>query len=165
MQKVANERFDIVFGTDMALRSLIVARKRLGEAGLPANVVCCCADYLPFRDKSFDLVTNISILEHTPVAKGLVAECSRVLNEQGAVFVLTTNRFSLGPEPHVRIWFLGFHPRKWMPAVVKWLRDRPYDKHNLLWLFEVRQFSHSAGLWQIRLFLPEITPEDLENRG
>lgn len=165
MQKFAKERFDIVFGTDIAFRSLIVARKRLEEAGLPANVVCSCGDYLPFHDKSFDLVTNISVLEHTFVAKGILAECGRVVSEEGAVFVLTTNRFSLGPEPHVRVWGLGFLPRKWMPTAVKWLRNRPYDKHNLPSLFEVRRFLRSAGLRRIRYFLPEITPADLEHRG
>jgi len=165
MQRVANERFDIVFGTDIALRSLVVQRKRLEEGGLPANLVCCCADYLPFRDRSFDLVTNISLLEHTFRAKGILAEGSRVLNERGTIFILTTNRFSLGPEPHVRIWGLGFVPRKWMPAVVKRLRGRPYDKHNLLSLFEVRRFLRSAGLRQVRFLLPEITQADLENRG
>jgi ubiquinone/menaquinone biosynthesis C-methylase UbiE/uncharacterized protein YbaR (Trm112 family) len=165
MQKVANERFDIVFGTDIALRSLVNARKRLDEAGLPANMVCCCADYLPFRDGSFDLITNISLLEHTFRAKGIITECGRVLNEQGSLFVLTTNRFSLGPEPHVRIWGLGFLPRKWMPKVVKWLRGRPYDRHNLLSLFEVARFMRTAGLRQTKFFLPEITSADLENRG
>jgi ubiquinone/menaquinone biosynthesis C-methylase UbiE/uncharacterized protein YbaR (Trm112 family) len=165
MQKVVNERFDIVFGTDIALRSLVNVRKRLEEAGLPANLVCCCADFMPFRGGSFDLVTAISLLEHTFRGKGIIAECSRVLSKQGALFILTTNRFSIGPEPHVRIWGLGFLPRKWIPAVVKWLRNRPYDKHFLLSIFEVRRFLRAASLRKLQFFTPEITEADLENRG
>lgn len=165
MQRVANERFDIVFGTDIALRSLVNARKRLDEAGLPANMVCCCADFLPFREGSFDMVTAISLLEHTFRGKGIIAECGRVLDKHGALFVLTTNRFSLGPEPHVRIWGLGFLPRKWIPAAVRWLRNRPYDKHFLLSLFEVRRFLRSSGLRKLQFFLPNITEADLQNRG
>lgn len=165
MQIIANERFDTVFGTDIALRSLVVARKRLNESGLPANLICCCADFLPFNDKSFDLVTNISLLEHTATAATIVMECGRVAKENGAVFFLTTNRFSLGPEPHVRIWGLGFVPRKWMPAVVKWLRNRPYDKHHLLSFFEMRRFLKAAGFQRTQYILPEIEPADLEHRG
>ena len=52
-----------------------------------------------------------------------------------------------------------------MPAVVKRLRGRPYDKHHLLSLFEVRRFLRSAGLRQVWFLLPEITQADLENRG
>jgi 2-polyprenyl-3-methyl-5-hydroxy-6-metoxy-1,4-benzoquinol methylase len=165
MQTVANERFDTVFGTDIALRSLVVARKRLDESGLPANLICCCADYLPFKDKSFDLVTNISVLEHTFTAAKIIVECGRVTKETGAVFFLTTNRFSLGPEPHVRIWGLGFVPRKWMAAVVKRLTGRPYDKHHLLSLFEMRRFLKAAGFQRTQYVLPEIEPADLEHRG
>ncbi len=165
MQDVANGQFNVVFSADIAFRWLVLARKRLEEAGLPANVICCCADYLPFRGESFDLVTGISLLEHTANAETVVAECGRVVKRQGIVFLLTTNRFSLAPEPHVRIWGLGFLPRKWMPAVVKWRRGLAYDKHRLLSLFELRRFLRSARLERMQFSLPAITPADLEHRS
>ena len=61
----AAERADQVVGIDIAFRWLIIARKRLEEAGLPAQLVCCCAEFLPFRESAFDLVLAENVLEHT----------------------------------------------------------------------------------------------------
>src|SRR5206468_4616791 len=61
--KVAQTKFRTAIGCDVALRWLILARKRLQEAGLPVNLVCCCADYLPFSRGMFDTVTAVSLLE------------------------------------------------------------------------------------------------------
>ena len=52
--KVAQQFFRFAVGCDVAFRWLLIARKRLREAGLSANLVCCCADYLPFSENVFD---------------------------------------------------------------------------------------------------------------
>lgn len=163
---VAARRFDeMVIGCDVAFRWLVLARKRLQEAGAPANLVCCCADYLPFPPESFDLVTAISSLEHVRDAQVVIRECARVQRGSGRLFVWTANRFSLAPEPHVHIWGVGFLPRRWMASYVKWRRGLPYDKQYLLSCFDLRRMLKGAQYNSLTFSLPAVTEEDLEGRS
>jgi ubiquinone/menaquinone biosynthesis C-methylase UbiE/uncharacterized protein YbaR (Trm112 family) len=161
--KMASPAFDLTVGCDVAFRWLLVARKRIQEAGLPANLVCCCADYLPFPDGMFDSVASVSLLEHVSDARAVIGEFGRVSAGGGKVFVWTTNRFSLAPEPHVRVWGVGFLPRRWMPAYVKWRSGLAYEKKRLLSCFEIGRFFRSEGLEGTQFFLPRITPADWEH--
>jgi ubiquinone/menaquinone biosynthesis C-methylase UbiE/uncharacterized protein YbaR (Trm112 family) len=161
----ARRSFEVVIGCDVAFRWLVLARKRLQEAGATANLVCCCADYLPFPAESFDLVTAISSLEHVRDAQAVVGECSRVQRGGGRLFVWTANRFSLAPEPHVHIWGVGFLPRRWMPAYVKWRRGLPYDKQYLLSCFELRRMLKRTRYDSFAFSLPSVTEEDLKGRS
>jgi ubiquinone/menaquinone biosynthesis C-methylase UbiE/uncharacterized protein YbaR (Trm112 family) len=158
--KMAQPKFDFAVGCDVAFRWLLIARRRLQEAGLPANLVCCCADYLPFPDGMFDSVTSVSLLEHVSDARAVVGEAGRVLGDNGRIFVWTTNRFSLAAEPHVRVWGVGFLPRRWMPAYVKWRSGLAYEKKKLLSCFELRRFFHEEGLGNMEYLLPRITDAD-----
>lgn len=162
--KATASRFRHAVGCDVAFRWLVLARKQLEEAGVSPRLVCCCADHLPFADGSFDTVSAISLLEHLPDAGRAVGECARVTRTGGRVFVLTTNRFSAAPEPHVRLWGVGFLPRSWMPAYVRWRRGLAYDKRNLS-LFELRRMLRSAGFSSWRFSLPAISDVDLQHAG
>src|SRR5262249_45706427 len=139
--------------------------KRLQEAGLPVNLVCCCADYLPFPEGFFDSVANVSLLEHVAEAAAVIDECGRVTKQSGRIFVWTTNRYSLAPEPHVGVWGVGFLPRRWMPAYVRWRRGLAYEKKHLLSCFEVRRCFRRAGFDSTSFSLPVITSADLESLG
>ena len=161
----AQRSFEVVIGCDVAFRWLVLARKRLHEAGATANLVCCCADYLPFPAESFDLVTAISSLEHVPDARAVVGECARVQCGGGRLFVWTANRFSVAPEPHVHIWGVGFLPRRWMAAYVKWRRGLPYDKQHLLSCFELRRMLKRSRYDSFAFSLPSVTEEDLRGRS
>jgi ubiquinone/menaquinone biosynthesis C-methylase UbiE/uncharacterized protein YbaR (Trm112 family) len=161
--KVMQPRFELAVGCDVAFRWILIARRRLQEAGLPANLVCCCADYLPFPDSLFDSVASVSLLEHVDDAPAAIREFSRVTKGDGRVFAWTTNRFSLAPEPHVRVWGVGFLPRRCMPAYVKWRSGLAYEKKHLLSCFEMRRFFRNEGLDRLEFTLPRITAADWEN--
>jgi ubiquinone/menaquinone biosynthesis C-methylase UbiE/uncharacterized protein YbaR (Trm112 family) len=161
--KVMQPKFELAVGCDVAFRWLLIARQRLHEAGLPANLVCCCADYLPFPDSLFDSVASVSLLEHVHDASAVIREFSRVTTANGRVFALTTNRFSVAPEPHVRVWGVGFLPRRWMPAYVKWQSGLEYEKKQLLTCFETRRFFRKEGLDRLEFTLPRITLADWES--
>lgn len=161
----ASAKFDFAVGCDVAFRWLLVARKRLEEAGLPANLFCCCADYLPFAPQSFDAVASVALLERLDDAKAAIGEFARVAKPGGQIFSWTANRFSLAPEPHVRVWGVGFLPRRWMAPYVKWVRGMAYDKIRLLSRWEIQRYCRGAGLEEVRFFLPTITRVDWEHLG
>jgi SAM-dependent methyltransferase len=107
-------------GMDIALRWLIVARKRLDEEGLSdVPLVCGCAERLPFADRSFAGVVTGDVIEHVADQAATLAEAHRVLRPGGRLFLASPNRFSLAPEPHVGVWGVGFLPRAWMAGYVR----------------------------------------------
>jgi ubiquinone/menaquinone biosynthesis C-methylase UbiE/uncharacterized protein YbaR (Trm112 family) len=163
--RVAQRNFQLAVGCDVAFRWLLIARKRLQEAGQPVNLVCCCADYLPFDADVFDSVASVSLLEHVAEAPAVIHEFGRVAKTDGQIFVWTTNRFSLAPEPHVRVWGVGFLPRRWMPAYVKWRSGLAYEKKHLLSCFEIRRFFRKESFTQLRFSLPAITSVDRQHLG
>lgn len=165
LTQAASAKFDFAVGCDVAFRWLLVARKRLEEAGLPANLVCCCADYLPFAPLTFDAVGSVALLERLDDAKAAIGEFARVAKPDGQIFSWTANRFSLAPEPHVRVWGVGFLPRRWMAPYVKWARGMAYDKIRLLSRWEIQRYCRGAGLKEVRFSLPTITRVDWAHLG
>jgi ubiquinone/menaquinone biosynthesis C-methylase UbiE len=159
------KRFDFAVGSDVAFRWLLIARRGLEEAGLPANLVCCCADHLPFPDGYFDSVASVSLLEHMPDAGAGIREFARTTKPGGRIFLWTTNRFSLAPEPHVRVWGVGFLPRRWMPAYVKWAKGLIYEKKYLRSCFEIRRLFRASGVTRMAFSLPAITSADWQHLG
>jgi len=160
LTKVVHGQFKLAVGCDVAFRWLLVARKRLEEAGLPANLVCCCADYLPFAADSFDTVASVAVLERLDDSQAAISESARVLRSRGRVFAWTANRFSVAPEPHVRVWGVGFLPRRWMAPYVKLARGMAYDHINLLSIWEIRRYCRAVGLERLELALPVISDAD-----
>ena len=77
------------------------------------------AEALPFRDETFDAAVGGDVIEHVGDAQKTIAEAHRVLRPGGRLFLATPNRHSLGLEPHVGVWGVGFLPRKWMPTYVR----------------------------------------------
>jgi SAM-dependent methyltransferase len=111
------------WGVDIALRWLLVARKRLDEEGLASfRLVCGCAERLPFRDRSFGGVVAGDVIEHVADQGRTLAEAYRVLTPGGRLFLAAPNRFSLAREPHVQVWGVGFLPRRWMAPYVRLVR-------------------------------------------
>jgi ubiquinone/menaquinone biosynthesis C-methylase UbiE/uncharacterized protein YbaR (Trm112 family) len=161
----AHQRFERVVGLDVGFRWLIVARRGLEEAGITPRLVCGCADHLPFADDTFDAVTSVALLEHVPDARAALGEFARVQRPTGRTIVWTSNRFSLAPEPHVRIWGVGFLPRRLMPAFVRWRRGLAYTGKTLLSRFELARSARRVGYGRIEFHLPAIAPQDVQYAG
>ena len=163
--RAAHSRFALCVGADVGFRWLVVARHGLREAGFPVHLVCCCADYLPFADGMFDTVASVALLEHVVDAPAVLRESARVLAPRGRVFAWTSNRFSLAPEPHVRVWGVGFLPRRWMATYVRKRRGIAYEKKHLLSVRELGRGFRRAGLTVVRFEAPVICDVDIQLMG
>jgi SAM-dependent methyltransferase len=107
-------------GLDIAMRWLLLARKRLNEMGREdVTLVCGCAEALPFADDAIAAIVAGDVVEHVRSREILLKETHRVLSANGRMIAATPNRFSLAPEPHVNVWGVGFLPRRLMKPYVK----------------------------------------------
>jgi SAM-dependent methyltransferase len=97
-----------------------VGRRRLLDAGLEAPpLLAASGEALPFEDGRFDLVVCLATLEFVGNPGRLLDESARVLRPGGSLVLSTVNRFSLGKEPHVDLWGVGFLPRTWQGGYVR----------------------------------------------
>ena len=132
-------------GVDAALRRLIIARARLREAGVGARLVCANAEHLPFAEESFGVVAAVDLMEHVAEPAEVFGECRRVIAPRGTAYVAGNNRYSWAPEPHVRLWGVGFLPAGLQRAYVRLLRGHPYDRVSLLSAGEMSRRLREAG--------------------
>ena len=158
----ASARFNQVAGIDQALRWLILAKKRLEEKQLDVPLVCCYAEYLPFDENSFDLVVAEDVIEHLRQQEAFLVECHRVINRRGNLFLKAPNRFSITPEPHVRVWGVGFLPRKWMNSYVRLFSNLPYNDTKLLSFFETKRLLKRASFRDNHFVIPPIPAGELK---
>ena len=155
---VAGRRAGEVVASDVSMRWLVLARKRLRDAGLDhVALVCCSAEEPPFAPQSFDVVAASDVVEHVPDQPAFVAGCARVLRAGGMLFLATPNRYSLGLEPHVRLWGVGWLPRGLARRYVRTVRKAPYDHVRLLSSRGLRRLLRREGL-RARIVPPEIPP-------
>ncbi len=167
----AAQQYDQVVGIDIAFRWLILARKRVEEAvqqgdlspaqAARIQIVCCCAEHLPFPDQGFDLVVASDVIEHTAQQEQLLRQSRHALRPGGLLFIATPNRLSLTPEPHVQVWGVGFLPRAWMQPYVRLVRGIPYEHIRLLSRFELESLFRRAGFSRWQVLLPRLSQVEL----
>lgn len=104
-----------VTGVDIAIRWLVVARKRIARLMYQRKVriIPACVEALPFAESSFDLVVADSLLEHLEKPENAIAEMVRVLRPGGCIWIWSPNRYWIGADPHVGLFGIGFLPRSW----------------------------------------------------
>ena len=155
----AANQFTEVVALDAALRWLLVARQRFEELGNRETgiaLICANAEALPFRSSTFDAVIADSVIEHVRDSTRMRDETIRVLTSGGGLLFTTNNRFSILPEPHVRILGFGLVPRRWMESFARTLRKTPY-KTRLHSRRELRRLFRGVA----RVELPVYGPGEL----
>ena len=159
------ERGGSALGVDIAMRWLVVARRRAELAGLTVDFICCNAEYLPFANASFSRVVSVGTIEHCRDAGRALGEARRVLVPRGAARVRTVNRFTLLPEPHVGIWGVGFVPRGLADRYVRWRGGQGYTHHHPLSARELERGMTRAGFASVRVGAAPMLSSERERLG
>lgn len=144
-----------LIGVDVGLRWLVLASARLRERKVAALLVCAGATRLPVAPQALDVLASESLLENVPSASAAVAESARVLKPSGWLCLTTSNRWSLGPDPHVGLPLGG-----WLPdaVVARWaLRHGMVPpRRRLLSAGGLRRMLHAADFTDVLIEPPAI---------
>jgi ubiquinone/menaquinone biosynthesis C-methylase UbiE len=107
------------------------AIRRARQAGSPTHLLLvAAAEFLPFRDRSFDIVLALHLVEHLRRPELFLGEAARVLGPGGILALATPNPAGLGAR------IMGERWRSWRPEHVtlkspeKWrqtLRSRGFS--------------------------------------
>ena len=158
------DRFRAQVGVDVSFRWLVVAKRRLADAGVSIPLVAACGEALPFRAGAFDTVTMDSYLETTRNQDVAVTEAARVLGARGRLLVSTPNRFSVGPDPHIGIPGGGFLPAWLVNAIARQRMARP-PLRRLLTARGLRSRLARGGLPSVRVEIPPLSDAQLGTVG
>jgi SAM-dependent methyltransferase len=153
-------------GVDVAFRWLLVARKRLDEEGLGSvPLACACAEDLPVAEGSLAGVVAGDVFEHVADQAATLAEAFRALRPGGRAFFASPNRYSLGPEPHVQLWGVGFLPRAWMGPYVRFMRKMEFRAVRTLGYGEWKRMLFASPFGGGRVTVPPLPADDLAHFG
>lgn len=137
-------------GVDIALRWLVIARKRLEESGASARLVCADAEALPFTDEAFSHVLASDLLENTRSPAAAISSAASVLEQGGRIYVSSSNSHWIGPHPATGVWAAGLIPASLRAPVLRHrhgvdiLRAVSFVSPG-----SVRRMARSAGLRQV----------------
>jgi SAM-dependent methyltransferase len=115
-------------GFDNRLAVLVIAKRLIESQGGTATLACADAAAIPLPDEAVGGVVMYDVVEHIQDLEAALAEVSRVTSPDGVFACSTPNRFSIAPEPHVRLWGVGWLPRKYQAAYVR--RRIGWDYHG-----------------------------------
>ncbi|MGI8807285.1 MAG: methyltransferase domain-containing protein [Acidimicrobiales bacterium] len=101
-----------VTGVDIALRWLVIARRRCEEEDVAVRLVAADGALLPFRHGSFDRTVSFQVLEYAADQPGLLQSSLLAARPGGEVRLVAANRFSLAPDPAVGLYGTGYLPRR-----------------------------------------------------
>jgi ubiquinone/menaquinone biosynthesis C-methylase UbiE len=132
------------------LRWLVIARKRLEQAGVSARLVCADAEALPFPESSFTHVLAADLLENTRSPASAVRAAAAALKVGGLLYVSCSNRRWIGPHPATGVWAAGLLPRRLRAGRLK--RKHGIDILRAVSFVSprsVRRMGKAAGLRQL----------------
>ena len=139
-------------GVDIALRWLVIARKRLDEAGLDADLVCADIYALPFQDAGYDGIAATDLFEHLADQPRAAKILRQQLASGGRLFATAANQFCLTPHPLAGLWGVGFLPPRFRSRYLIWRRGIDALRHaNLISPRKLRDILRQSGMEKLKL--------------
>jgi SAM-dependent methyltransferase len=148
-------------GIDASLVNLVVARRLVEARGGRAVLAAALVEHLPLADASVGGVVSLDVVEHVADPVTFVREIARVTRPGGVIALSTPNRFSLAAEPHVGAWGVGWLPRRWQPAYVRWRTGITYTHVRLLGAREIRGLMARAAGVPAEVEAPPVPAEEI----
>lgn len=146
-------------GVDVSMVWLVVAKRLIESFGGTPVLAAGFAEALPLDDASMHGVVSLDVIEHVGDEVSYLREIDRVMAAGGVLALATPNRFSLGPEPHVRVWGVGWLPRPMQQRYAESRSGMSYAYTRLLSTFEARRLISRHTSFDFRLLAPPI-PDD-----
>lgn len=148
-------------GIDASLVWLVVAKRLISQWGGQPLLAAGLADALPLADNSVHAVISLDVIEHVSDQQVFLREIDRVTQAGGRLALATPNRFSLAAEPHVSVWGVGWIPRRWQAAFVRWRSGKSYAYTCLLSTWEAARMMRRNTTFNFRILLPEVPEEEM----
>ena len=130
-----------VIGVDVSMAAVDYARERFGKNN-KASFVCADAIRLPFADNTFDVVVSFETIEHIRQYRKFLAECRRVLKEDGLLVCSTPNRRIFSP--NLAKPLNTFHIREFWPEEFNRLLRRYFARITLYGQCDVKLEDNSV---------------------
>jgi SAM-dependent methyltransferase len=118
-----------IYGVDIALRWLVVCKKRLQENNATATLVCADVEALPFPSGSFTQAAAADLVEHVYDLDSTAREIARILEPGGLLWLSAVNRYCVGPHPLTGVWAIGFLPARPRARLLKKLKGIDLLRH------------------------------------
>lgn len=148
-------------GIDVSMVWLVVAKRLIESYGGTAVLAAGFAEALPLADGAVHGVVSLDVIEHVGDQHAYLREIDRVTAPGGMLALATPNRFSLGPEPHVRVWGVGWLPRQWQQRYAERRSGMSYAFTRLLSTWEMRRLIRMNTHFDVVLLIPAIPDEEI----
>ena len=146
---------------DVSMEWLMVSKHWAESHGGQPKLACAMAEQLPIRTDTIGSIISMDVIEHVGDRHAYMSEIGRVLRPGGQFALVTPNRFSMSPEPHVGVWGVGYLPVKWQAGWVKLVSGQGYDYNRLLSTGESRRLVRRATGMKARITFPAISNEEI----
>jgi len=149
-------------GIDASMVWLVVAKRLITRWGGMPVLAAALGDALPLADNAVPAAIALDVIEHVSDPAAFLREIERVTQGGGHLALATPNRFSLAAEPHVSVWGVGWLPRPWQAAFVRWRSGKSYDYTRLLSTWEAARILRLNTTFDFRILLPAIPDEEMD---
>lgn len=151
-----------VLGIDVSMTWLVVAARLIRAYGGRPVLAAAMAEKLPLPDSAVAGVVALDVIEHVGDPVACLREIDRVTRTGGHVALATPNRFSLTAEPHVFVWGVGWLPRRWQGAYVRWRTHKDYTYTRLFSTMEIKRLVKRHTALSGSILIPPVPDTELE---